>query len=177
MMKYAAFLRGINVGGNVLVKMADLKQLLETLGFEDVQSVIASGNVIFEARKGDDQSIERKIEAALKKKYKRDIAVMVRSIDELRAMDKSQPFKGVKTTKNTRLYVTFLSDKSLCIKLPELPADLRIARIREKDVFVVLEVTPKMKTTDSMNLMGKMFGTRITTRNWNTVQRILKAAA
>jgi uncharacterized protein (DUF1697 family) len=91
-------------------------------------------------------------------------------------MERSQPFKGISITNNTRLYVTFLSDKSLGVKLPELPKDLRIVRIREKDVFAVLELSPKMKTTDSMNIIAKLFGTRITTRNWNTVQRILKLA-
>jgi uncharacterized protein (DUF1697 family) len=176
-MKYAAFLRGVNVGGNALVKMTDLKTLLEAAGFENVQTVIASGNVIFEAKSGDDLSIERKIESALKKKYKRDVAVMVRSIDELQRMERSQPFKGITATSNTRLYVTFLSDKSLGVKLPELPPDLRIVRIRDKDVFAVLEISPHMKTTDSMNIIAKLFGERITTRNWNTVQKILKAAA
>ena len=176
-MKFVAFLRGINVGGNALVKMKDLKALLEKAGFENVQTVIASGNVVFEAHTGDELSIERKIETALKKKYKRDIAVMVRSIDELRKMERSQPFKGISVSKNTRLYVTFLSDKSLGVKLPELPADLRIVRIREKDVFAVLEISSKLKSTDSMNIITKLFGSRITTRNWNTIQRILKAAA
>src|SRR6267154_4354703 len=111
-MQYVAFLRGINVGGKAVIKMTDLKQLLEGLGFKDVKSVLASGNVLFETDKGDVESLTPIIENALKKRYKKDIAVMLRTMKELQLMERSSPFKGVDVGPNTRLYVTFLYESS-----------------------------------------------------------------
>ena len=175
-MKYVAFLRGINVGGNSLVKMADLKKAFEARGFKNIQTILASGNVIFESKTADPEALTRKIETLLKKQWGRSIAVFVRTVDELSKMSALQPFKGVTIESTTRLYVTFLSENSRGLKLPELPSELRITRIKDDAVFSVLELSPKRNTTDSMAILEKAFGPRITTRNWNTIQKILKAA-
>ncbi|MBK7317116.1 MAG: DUF1697 domain-containing protein [Anaerolineales bacterium] len=65
MTRYFTFLRAINVGGHT-VKMDVLRQLFESLGFSNVETFIASGNVIFEAKTADGKSLEKKIEKALK---------------------------------------------------------------------------------------------------------------
>ncbi len=187
-MKYAAFLRGINVGGNALVKMTDLKRLMEATGFKEVKTLLASGNVVFDAPRGDAKKIATKIEAVLKKKYMRDIAVIVLSIDDLKKLDATQPFKGIKVTPETplesrkrpltgqaRLYVTFLYEKPKShLKL----APSKVFYLTKKSdtaICSVLILTPDRSTIDLMAALEKHYGKLVTTRNWNTVQKILKA--
>ncbi|MFZ2887025.1 MAG: DUF1697 domain-containing protein [Minisyncoccia bacterium] len=176
-MRYAAFLRGINVGGRLIVKMADLTVMLEKAGFTEVQTILTSGNVIFDSETTNSEALEKKIETLLQKKYKRDIAVMVRNISEIKKMDAFQPFSGVKTTPNTRLYVVFLSEHSKGVKIPDENVNFRIVRILNGDAFVALELSDEYGTTDWMKTLEKVFGKRFTTRNWNTIQKVLKSAA
>lgn len=178
-MRYVAFLRGINVGGNVLIKMSDLKSMFKAAGFTNVITVGASGNVAFDAPKSDSLKVTAEIEAALKQKWKRDIFVMVRSIDSLKNLEASQPFKSIKITPNTRLYITFLKDEPQDrLKLPYTSPEKNFRILKEFDLALIsiLEISPKIKTPDVMLYMEKVYGKQMTTRNWNTIQKILKAA-
>jgi uncharacterized protein (DUF1697 family) len=75
--RYVALLRGINVGGKTLIKMADLKTCVEELGFEDVSTYIASGNVLFDSRERDSAKLERKLERAIEGRFKLPVKVVV----------------------------------------------------------------------------------------------------
>ena len=76
-MRYVALLRGINVGGKTLVKMAELKACVEELGFDEVTTYIASGNVLFEGRKSDPAKLQTKIERAIEKRFRLPVKVVV----------------------------------------------------------------------------------------------------
>ncbi len=76
-MRYVALLRGINVGGKTLVKMAQLKSCLETAGLENVSTYIASGNVLFESSERSTAKLETKIERAVEQKLKLPVRVVV----------------------------------------------------------------------------------------------------
>src|SRR5688572_3872308 len=89
-MRYVALLRGINVGGNNIIKMTALKQAFEEAGFENVATYIASGNVMFEA-KGNSAALEARIEKGLSKKFGYDARVLVRSKTQLAKVLKSAP--------------------------------------------------------------------------------------
>ena len=82
-MRYVALLRGINVGGKSLVRMADLKECVEELGYEDVSTFIASGNVLFETPERDAAKLESTLEKAIERRFNLPIAVVVRSRAEL----------------------------------------------------------------------------------------------
>ncbi len=86
-MKYVALLRGINVGGNNMIKMETLREVLAALGFENVKSYINSGNLVFETKKiGRSKVLAKKIhEAILKAEFGFDISVMVRPMSEIEA--------------------------------------------------------------------------------------------
>jgi uncharacterized protein (DUF1697 family) len=75
--RYIALLRGINVGGKTLMKMADLKACFEGLGFDEVATYIASGNVLFESGKTDPAKLEAKIERAIQKRFDLPAKVVV----------------------------------------------------------------------------------------------------
>jgi uncharacterized protein (DUF1697 family) len=76
-MRYVALLRGINVGGKTLIKMADLKECVESLAFDDVSTYIASGNVLFASEERDTAKLERKIEGAVEKRFHLPVKVVV----------------------------------------------------------------------------------------------------
>ncbi len=76
-MRYVALLRGINVGGKTLIKMADLKTCIEELGLDDVSTYIASGNVLFESSERDAAKLEKKIERAIEQRFQLPVKVIV----------------------------------------------------------------------------------------------------
>ena len=90
-MRYVALLRGINVGGKSLVRMADLKECVEELGYEDVSTFIASGNVLFETAERNAAKLESAIELALEKRFRLPITVVVRSRAEVGRIVKAIP--------------------------------------------------------------------------------------
>jgi uncharacterized protein (DUF1697 family) len=75
--RYVALLRGINVGGKTLIKMAELKDCVESLGFRDVSTFIASGNVLFDSRERDAAKLERRIEGAIENRFRLPVKVVV----------------------------------------------------------------------------------------------------
>ena len=179
MAKYAAFLRGINVGGHKPVPMGKLKAALESLGFQNVHTLLVSGNVLFEAPAAGTPALAKKIEERLKKTFGTDIGTIVRTIQELRDLAGSGPFKAVRVTPQTRLYVTFLPERpqsSLKIPYSTPEKDFQILRVTATEVCSVVIVSPARRSVDLMNILEKEFGKRITTRNWNTVVRVLKAS-
>ncbi|HSW87805.1 MAG TPA: DUF1697 domain-containing protein, partial [Candidatus Saccharimonadales bacterium] len=109
--RYAAFLRGINVGKVKQVKMAELKKAFESLGFQNVKTLLNSGNVIFETENKDEQKLTQQIEDALEITFGWRISTLLRPITELQALAATEPFKDISITPQTRLYVTFLTDK------------------------------------------------------------------
>ena len=93
-MRYAAFMRGLNLGKRN-VKMEDLKKIFVKLSFTGVESFIASGNIVFESPSKDTAALGKKIEAALEKTLGYDVDTFIRDFDELAAIGKAIPFKGI----------------------------------------------------------------------------------
>jgi uncharacterized protein (DUF1697 family) len=174
---FAAFLRGINVGGHAAIKMADLKAAFEKMGFAGVRTVLASGNVIFAARQADEKSLCAGIESGLKKAFNRDIRVLLRNRDDLERLRSLKPFEGIEVTPAIRLYVTFLSDgvKTPAITIPYATPkkELRILRATATEVFSVVDLGKGLGTPEAMAILEREFGSNITTRNWNTVLKTL----
>lgn len=178
-MQYVAFLRGINVGGHKAIKMEDLKKVFEASGFENVKTLLASGNVLFDAPSASENTFAKKIEEMLAKAFGHEIGVLIRTVEDLQKLAGQNPFAGVKITPQTRLYVTFLAEKTGSgLKVPHASPDgnFKITRATASEVCSVLTLTPGGRTVDLMSVLEKEFGRKITTRNWNTIQKILKAS-
>lgn len=92
MPRHVAFLRAINVGGSHVVKMDALRGWFEGLGYTNVETFIASGNVIFEARSKDLASMERRIEKTLEARLGYEVATFIRSLEDVAAITRYQPF-------------------------------------------------------------------------------------
>ena len=93
--------------------MADLKLAFEEMGFENVRTLLASGNVIFDSGQADNKAIAEKIGSGLKLLLNKEVSVAVRSRRDLEKMRAADPFKGIDMQPGIRLYVTFLGEASL----------------------------------------------------------------
>src|SRR5437879_3241046 len=108
MQRYIAFLRGINVGGHT-VKMEHLRTMFAELGFANVETFIASGNVIFEAQAEDTEVLEQQIEQHLRISLGYDVATFIRSASELVAVTNYQAFPPADfASPGSSMYVAFL---------------------------------------------------------------------
>jgi uncharacterized protein (DUF1697 family) len=172
MPKYAALLRGVMPTN---CKMPELKKALESAGFTDVKTVISSGNAVFSARKASEASIAKKAEGAMQKVMGRSFMTIVRSIDDLQSILDRDYFATEKLPPNAKRNVTFLNAQPKT--KPKLPIELRGAKMcaLEGDVaytyYVPIAVDPAF-----MVLIDKTFEKNCTTRTWETVGRIVKAA-
>ena len=133
MLRYVAFLRAINVGGHT-VKMTDLRASMAALGFEAVETFIASGNVIFDSSEQDESKLERAIERALEADFGYPIETFIRSIRDLAEIAKHDPFeRGDGGGDERGTYVAFLGRK------PTTAATQRLAALAtEDDAFAVV---------------------------------------
>jgi uncharacterized protein (DUF1697 family) len=110
MFRFIAFLRAINVGGGRTVKMQSLRQIFESLGFFNVATFIASGNVVFETTTKRTETLERKIEKALKEALGYEVRTFVRGEDELAKIANYRPFPGSKFDETWQSNIIFLAD-------------------------------------------------------------------
>jgi uncharacterized protein (DUF1697 family) len=171
---YVALLRGINVGGNNLISMADLKACVERLGHQRVRTYINSGNVIFQSESPDARRIERDLETALAPRFKAPIAVVARNHAEMQATLASVP-PGWLTADDLRCYVIFLRHT---IDQPEVlerftfkPAieDLRYA---PGTLYWSTRLDSVTKSSLSRQLIGRAVFRDMTVRNLNTLQKL-----
>jgi uncharacterized protein (DUF1697 family) len=158
--------------------MADLKDAFEKMGFENVRTVLASGNVVFESGQKDTTALTRALESGLKEAFHREINVILRSMDDLKKLRASEPFRGITVTPGVQIYVTFLSEKSgprtVTIPYTSPQKEFSLLHATPREVFSVLDLSKGKGTTDVMNILKKEYGADITTRNWNTVLKVLK---
>lgn len=174
MSHHVAFLRGINVGGKTL-KMDALRKALQTVEYQNVSTVLASGNLVIANKETDQAKLRSEIETIIKDTFGLDVHVIVRSAAELQKLVDSEPFKGIKVTPQTRLYVTFLSQapkSKLRLPYTSLDGNYIILKVNKGEVIGVMTLTPKSGSVDMMAVLEKEFGRDITTRNWNTILKV-----
>jgi uncharacterized protein (DUF1697 family) len=169
MTEYALFLRGINVGGNRKVTMADLRAYLKGLGFENVRTLLTSGNVLFTGTAEDPTAT---LAAGLAERFGFKIGTLLRKQEEIMTMVRDDPFADVNMTPATRAYVSFLAKPPVDERPGVINAHFQILQVTTATVYSVVELTPDWGTTESMAVLEKRFGTDITTRNWNTVHKL-----
>lgn len=167
---FVAFLRGVNLGKRT-VKSADLAAAFEAMGFAKARTLIASGNVIFEA--DAEPNLAARIEAGLKQKFGFEIGTVLRTQQALREMVKAEPFKSIAADADAKLYVALLHQPvGHVIKLPYgVDGDFDILAATDHDVFVVAWRKPNGRYGEGLDKVDKLFpkGTLVTMRNWNTI--------
>jgi uncharacterized protein (DUF1697 family) len=172
--KYIAFLRAINVGGHT-VKMDALRGLFADLGLANVETFIASGNVIFEAA-GDTPTIEKRIEAHLLESLGYAVATFVRSTAELAEVARYKAFADAEMNAETHgLYIGFLAEsptQEATWKLLACVTPLDEFHIHGREVYWLCR-TRFSESTFSGPRLEKTLGMQTTIRNVTTLQKLV----
>lgn len=173
MTRYVAFLRAINVGGRN-VRMSELKRIFEQLGFEDVTTFIASGNVIFGSPSRSAAALGRRIERGLAAALGYDVPAFLRTDSDLAAIARYKPFSEAAMRRAVALNVAFVAD-------PLSPAARRAvdALTTEIDAFHVhgrevywMCLKRQSESTFSYAVLERVLKGRSTIRGVNTVVRL-----
>lgn len=171
MTKYAAFLRGVNVGG-VNLKMPAVADALTDAGFKNVRTILASGNVLLESTAAV-STVRKKAETALRERFGYDAWVLAYDIETVRAIDEAYPFE--REVDGYQSYVTFVTDAEVLDELSELTAGPK-EKIGRGEGVIYWQV-PKGSTLDSAigKTMGKKrYKSSTTSRNLRTLAKVLK---
>ena len=170
MKTWVALLRGINVGKNKRIAMADLRKLLEGLGYEDVQTLLQSGQAVFRA-KGTARAHEDAIERAIEAEFAMEVAVLVRTAAELEAVVEANPFAAADAKE---LHVVFLKadpPKKAVDALDDYEPDEYA--FGDRCIYVRL---PNGIAGSVLPDWTRGLGVPASSRNWNTTRKLLAKA-
>lgn len=171
-------IRGINVG-NKRIKMADLRDLYTSMGFESVKSYIQSGNVIFKSANNDPIYLAKIIIEKIFETFSYQVEVVIRNMDELKTVVESSPFAD---KEEKYVHVTFLSNipsEAMVQTIdPENINGIKSSEqfiVKSREIYLYLpEGYGRTKLTN--NFFEKKLGLSATTRNWKTINTLLEIA-
>lgn len=176
MTTYVALLRGVNVGGNKMVAMADLRDALTTLGFADVRTVLQSGNVLFRGRAASPEALEARLEREVAARLGVRADFHVRTAEEWRAVVAANPFPKEAQADPGRLLVTFFKAPLPRAAVQALQAAIaaidgpEMVRADGRHLYMVFP--NGMGNSKAAPLIDRKLGARGTARNWNTVTKL-----
>lgn len=174
MTRCVSLFRGINVGGNQIVRMEALKELHRSLDFRDVQSYIQSGNVVFTSDNSNVEQVQKEIEDGFAQTFGFQVRVMVRTASELKAIIENNPFQNQPMRESNRIIALFLASDPSSTALEDIqkaysgPEEIHIIG-REAFIYYP-EGMGRSKLTNT--LLEKKLKTVGTARNWNTVLKL-----
>ena len=169
---YVALLRGINVGRAKRVAMADLRSLVEGLGYKNVRTLLNSGNVVFTASTASAGDAAQHIERGLLKKIGIASRVTVLSGAELAVAVRDNPLLEV-ATDHSRLFVAFLNDPADRERLGELSArNWRPEALALRERVAYLWCPEGVIASDVHAAMSRILADGVTSRNWATVLKL-----
>lgn len=172
-MKYVSLLRGINVGGNNIIKMADLKECFNDMGFANVRTYIQSGNVLFTASEST-EALERKIEKTLSKKFRYHARAIVLSQRKLESIVQKAP-KGFGEEPEKYRYDVIFIKKPLttakAMQAVETRDDVDNAYLGQH-VLYFKRLVAKATQSRLSRIGSKPEYQQMTIRNWNTTTRL-----
>ncbi|EPH46665.1 DUF1697 domain-containing protein [Streptomyces aurantiacus] len=174
---YAALLRGVNVGGSRKLPMARLRALLEGLGHGDVRTHLQSGNAVFAADHGDEESLAAEIRDALEREFGFTVDVLVRDAAYLKAVADGCPFPAA-TLEGKQLHVTYFSapvDAARFAAIDQaahLPEEFRLG---DRALYLYApDGLGRSKLAEALARPALTKGLIATSRNWNTVTKLVE---
>lgn len=173
-MRYVALLRGIGPS-NPNMRNDKLRSVFEKLDLENVETVISSGNVLFETPSRGVKALEARIADAIEQRLGFTSTTIIRSHEQLKRLNTDNPFGTLEDTPTVRLNVTFLKDKQKTgLRFPHVVENkgYTILGMHGREVLSVVDLTGAT-TPDLMAWLERQFGKDITTRTWKTVGRIV----
>jgi len=173
-----ALLRAINVGGHSIIKMEALRALFSSLKCKDVQTYVQSGNVVFRADEKDLAKFEKRIQAAITKKFGVTPGVTLRTTADMRDIVARNPFAKRKNIEPAKLHVSFLGkklDQNAHDLLAELPLKGEELVPSGRELFIYFP-DGAGKSKLPWGKVDKICQTQGTARNWNSVTKLLEMA-
>lgn len=178
MTTYISILRGINVSGQKLIKMDALKKMYENLNFENIQTYIQSGNVIFSSKEKDPKKIEKIISSKIETEFGFEVPVIVLNRKSLATIIENNQIAKNNLKNILFLHVTFLGDnptqfdKESIIKMKQPEEEIEFTQ------HAVYLYCPNGygKTKLNNNFLENKLKVKATTRNWRTTNELLKLA-
>ncbi len=174
-MIYYAFLKGINISGHRIIKMAELKAMFEDMAFKNVRTFIQSGNVVFESP-GKAESVKKNIETGLKRSFGYDVHVIVRSRAEMEKIIKDYPFSKVKGHEDCKITIGYLDSepsKALVKELESINTDKEMFIVKGSNLYHLVRGNFSDSIFFKKNIAEKTLKVICTARNWNTTNKIL----
>ncbi|MDF9797050.1 uncharacterized protein (DUF1697 family) [Catalinimonas alkaloidigena] len=171
---YAAFLRGINVGGHRKIKMQELKSSLTKIGLQDIETYIQSGNVVFKSTESNLYVLRKQFEALILDHFGFEVKVLLRNQKQVNEVLLNNPYLKGENNELSKCYVTLLTE------VPESErAELLNAITFSHDEFYLMKDTVYLHCLDgygrtklSNDFFEKKLTQFATTRNWKTMLRI-----
>ena len=175
MRTYLAFLRGINVGGNALIKMAELKDALTAAGLADVQTYIQSGNVIFSHTEKDTDKLASLIKSSIRKKFKLtvDIAVFTKA-EWLKIIEAKPDWWGLNPEwkHNLLIMIKPYAMKDVVEAMGDLKPDIEAVEPGDGVLYQSLSLKYFGRTTTGSKLVSNPVYKKMTIRNYNTATKL-----
>lgn len=171
---YIALLRGINVGGNNKIAMADLRTLCESLGFKAAKTLLQSGNLIFESDRRTNTVLEQLLEKETEKRLGVTVDYVIRTPSEWETIIASNPFPKEAKTDPSHLVVMFLKTLANPKNVKELQTEIKGREIVRADGKQLYITYPDGIGTSKLTnvVIEKKLDTRGTARNWNTILKL-----
>jgi uncharacterized protein (DUF1697 family) len=176
MTTYIALLRGINLGSRNKIAMADLRKLLTELGHRDVRTHILSGNAIFSSRRSPAR-VATELERAIERRFGFDIAVLIRTRDELAAVVEGNPFPAARR-EPSHCFAIFVDENPAQARIDALdPATYAPDEVKLGDRVIYAWLPNGVQGSKVLGLLtDKRLGVTTTNRNWNTTTKLLELA-
>lgn len=173
-MRYVALLRGINVGGNTMIKMAELKAAFEKCGFENVVTYINSGNLAFDSRKTSEDRLASRLETSIEAGFGKAVDVMIREQTDIRRIIENNPFAG-EYESHKQMHVLFLkeslpTEKENLLKETDF-GDERLM-IDGREIYFYLPIGVADSLFSKKAPLDKKPRVAYTARNWRTVEKL-----
>jgi uncharacterized protein (DUF1697 family) len=174
---YAALLRGINVGGSRKVPMAELRALMEGLGYDSVRTYLQSGQATFASDHGDEDSLAAELAGAIEKRFGFAVDVIVRDHAYLKAIADACPFPAAELEAK-QLHVTYFSAPVDAERFAEidqaayLPEEFRLG---DRALYLYApNGLGRSKLAEHLSKRRLSKGVIATSRNWNTVLKLVE---
>jgi uncharacterized protein (DUF1697 family) len=172
-MKYVALLRGINVGGNKLMKMAEVRDCLEGRDFTHVTTYIQSGNVLFESNRSEVAKLTTLMEKALSGAFHHEVPAFLRSQSQMQKIVTQAP-KEWRTGKSLRQNVAFLRALTAKSALAELDPKQGVDSVKAGDGVVYMStLISRLGQSRFPRIVGTPMYANLTIRSYGTCRKIL----
>jgi len=173
-----SMLRGINVGGHNKIKMDALRSLYASLKFEEPQTYVQSGNVIFRTKERDLALVQKRIQLGIERQFGCCPEVMLRTVADLRAVVAENPFARRRDVEPSKLLVLFLAGEAASDareNLRKIETGLEELRLSSRELYIYFP-NGVGKSKLPWTRIDKVLNTPATGRNWNSVERVLEIA-